>query len=233
MFLSYDFFLLQFVIFLVLISLFYFKDTVYIILNGVIFLSFMSMYAWLNNLDVLINFLIIIDLGVFFTLLAFSFNLIFIFESNFCTKTNTKITPVFLISVFFSLLVFKNETIEITPLFLDYVNWYLIFNTEFLSDMQLLSEIYFSYNFFEFILMNLILYLGLLVALFIIQLRLRFSQTIATTNLNSKIQLRWDNLNYLKSQNIQSQIKQSSVVRVWSSNLKYNDSKRNLNKINW
>ena len=199
----------------------------------------MSILAWVNNLDVLVNFLIVIDLGVFLTLLAFACNLVFIFESVSLLKKSTSrshikivfgLTPVLLSSLG------SNNLINLKPLFLDYMNWYSVLNNELYSDMQLLSEIYFSYNFLEFIIMNLIMYLGLLTAISVSQMRLKFANFKHLMGLNNILRYRPDNNNLYKLQNIQSQVRQSSTVRAWSGHINVNnlnDSKRDMGTVDW
>ena len=70
-----DYFFIQ--IFL-LVTLFFInsaKDLFFSLLNAIIYLGLISIYAWLDDADIFINFLVIIDLGVFFILLAFTLNL--------------------------------------------------------------------------------------------------------------------------------------------------------------
>lgn len=70
-----DFLCLQFLLIFILLLLNTNIELFFIILNSIIYLFIIVCYTWLHDVEIIINFLLIIDLGVFFILLAFILNL--------------------------------------------------------------------------------------------------------------------------------------------------------------
>lgn len=206
---------------------------------------------WLFDLDVFVNFLVIIDLGVFFVLIAFLLNLTRLFQEyktsplalrNYSTKRVLFLTLIFILAVLTILMsATQSQFSNHSPFFEQLSGWTLgpalydwtsIYNFVYFSDLQLMSDLYFRTNIFEFIVMNIFIYLGILVII---------------TTLNAKDWLNtWSTLNdfnlgkfekhlYMRSQNLQFQVKRSATVRVWSRsyyNIKTNDSATNLSTFN-
>lgn len=222
----FDWFFIQLII---LISIFYInfiKESFYLIINSILFLSFISVYLWFYNLDVYVNFLIIIDLGLFFTMLGFSLNLVQLFGvTNYISILNYKILIIFIIlllniNYFTSFFLILPNTLY-SFLMLSFYNWYSLFFIQYSNDLQLLSEIYYNYNFIEFIIMNLLLYIGIFIIFTLINLKLYITKiTINSTTSNSKTLLENNFFHiFFKSQNSQTQINQTMTVRVWSRKL--------------
>lgn len=206
---------------------------------------------WLFDLDVFVNFLVIIDLGVFFVLIAFLLNLTRLFQEyktsplalrNYSTKRILFLTLIFILVVLTMLMsATQSQSSNHSP-FLEQLggwtlgpvlyDWTSVYNFVYFSDLQLMSDLYFRTNIFEFIVMNIFIYLGILVII---------------TTLNAKDWLNtWSTLNdfnlgkfekhlYMRSQNLQFQVKRSATVRVWSRsyyNIKTNDSAADLSAFN-
>lgn len=81
-----DFLCLQFLLFLILILLNTNIELFFIILNSILYLFIIVCYTWLHDVEIIINFLLIIDLGVFFILLAFLLNLTQLFTKLLMTN---------------------------------------------------------------------------------------------------------------------------------------------------
>jgi len=94
--------------------------------------------------------------------------------------------------------------------FVNFYVWYSILNLTYFTDLQLMSELYYVYNSFEFILMNFYLYITILLIYFLFVLVKHYEMTgfkIASSRPSD------DNI-YQKYQNFQKQIKQTATVRV-------------------
>ena len=109
--------------------------------------------------DIYINFLIIIDLGVFFILLGFLLNFVSLFDVSHLSRGRGGFA-VLLLFIFY-LLVLGGRTSAVSsffPFLVLFYDWFAIFNLFYFTDLQLLSDIYFTFSGFEFILMNFYLY---------------------------------------------------------------------------
>ena len=78
-----DFFLLQFLLTVTLLLFFYISENFFFILNAVTYLTAISALLWLHDLDIFVNFLVIIDLGVFFVLIAILVNVSSLFQNTY------------------------------------------------------------------------------------------------------------------------------------------------------
>lgn len=236
-----DYFLVQLSLILVLFFINSSKDIFFSLLNSIIYLGLIAVYSWLDDADILINFLIIIDLGVFFILLAFTLNLTKLFTYNLAT-TNTHYSLLYF-SVFFALIfVFQylygsefcylihSNFLKLWSFLLTFYNWYSVFSFVYFTDLQLLSEIYFHFNLLEFIVMNFVIYFTIVLIYFILTLSTLYKSVSTLFYLPVFKQFnKFNNNFFIKSQNLQNQLSTRANLRVWSrSSFKYNDFKANV-----
>lgn len=228
-----DFLIIQFLLLFILLLLNSNIELFFIILNSILYLLLIVCYSWLQDVDIIINFLLIIDLGVFFILLAFILNLFHLFTQ---LLNNNQLSKVTLIICFIFILCIVSQYFYNLTMNLDYImylqinwfflliyyNWFNIFNIIYFSDLQLLSEIYFFFNLLEFIIMNVIIYLSII----IVYLGLHNWYWLKTyTYLNQLKFLIFINqyqIHYFfKIQNMQNQILTRGVTRIWIKNNEY------------
>lgn len=171
----------------------------------------------------------VIDLGLFFIILAFVINFANLYNYNFTNTINFKNTSLLILlslMVYFIYTAFTNHNCNssslnnnFTPVNL--INWYDLYNTIYMSDLQLWSDIYYILNFFEFIIANLIIYVGITIIVLII--KITDNVHLLKNNLNFKTYLQNNELNYdifMKYQNTQKQVNKTGLVRVWTKKLK-------------
>lgn len=241
-----DYFILQLLVILILLFINYTQDLFFTVLNSILYLALISIYAWLDDADILINFLIIIDLGVFFILLAFVLNIIKMFTFQDLYLNNYYNTLIFFFGIGFILfqwyfsasfaLYLTNYYLIIYNFLITFYNWYSLYTLLYFTDLQLLSEIYFHFNFFEFILMNFIIYFTIALIYFILSYSILVKSIDFLSLPLSFIKFnKFNNHFFIKSQNLQNQILTKANLRVWSrTNFKIkNGFKTNLSKFNW
>lgn len=216
---------------LIFFNIFFFLNVINIItfwyLAG-IYLLLLGLFLFLQNGDIFVGFLWVIDLGV--GLIFFIFILHF---SNFLHQKSTLnlTNKFFFFSLFifffllFFLFFFKNSIYLNFTFFNNwffYISWYdyyEFYNILTITDLNLIREIYFFNNSFEFFLINFMLFYGIFCSInlcFLIKRIFNFLtfNQIKTfnflTNVNSYLFIR--NQNYIKQQNI------STGVRIWLKN---------------
>jgi hypothetical protein len=222
-----DYFAIQ-VLLLLLIILFYnYTELFFSILNLITILLLFSAYLWLYNSDLYTNFILIIDLGLFFVLLCFLINVSWLFSNDTGKLSNLKIMHdwIFILSILLLCIVLSSFlNFNLTPrtesvvhnfllnFELFFFNWISIYQTLFLSDLQLMGDVYFNFNLLEFILLNFLLYIAILITYFFLNyftLFMKFSKQIVQTNQNFNFVF------LLKSQDMQRQIIQAQSVKAW------------------
>lgn len=202
---------IQLVLFILLFFVALASDYIFILLNSALFLFISGMLLWLVELDVYVNFLMIIDLGVFFVLTALLINFISLFQAYNSSGTSIIFFSICLSFIFF----FKWSPSLCLPdtTYIVFYNWFSIFSLNYFTDLQLLSDIYYLFNSFEFIFMNLYLYL----AIFIVYLFFNLKQAV-------ELKFNLHSLNYtnhgettvlMKQQDFHKQSQQLSTVRAW------------------
>lgn len=238
-----ELFFLQILTFIILYLLFTSKETFYILTNCLLFLAVSSLFMWAKDADVYANFLVIIDLGVFLILLAFLLNLTRIFQTPHSTSS-VRSVPYLIIVSWSSLILFlmcaffsfsaeiKSFSNNLSPMSPSYYDWYSLYSFTFFSDLQLLSEIYFHANFYEFVLMNIFLYASLLLVTLI--LNITYPKTLAPLHTYLLLlQRKFEKQVFQRVQKLQSQIKRTATVRAWNTSLADGyDSTSNLSTSN-
>ena len=213
---------IQFIIFLVLFFIYFSVDLFFLILNSTFFLFLLAVYTWNFEGDLFINFLIIIDLGLYFLFYVF-----FLHYSNLFTAVSKLTTSLYNISYYVILAIFLffmpaeiSAGLEIYLILhnqISFYNWYSILNLLFSADLQFLAELYFGFNFTEFILMNFYIYIVLLLVYYLISTT---SIVLFIITICSHISL--NTLSYstfsalLKYQDLERQKNTTEAVRVWS-----------------
>ena len=215
---------------LILITLFFFFTVVNILslwyLAG-IYLVALGFLLYLDDGDIFIGFLWIIDLGVglifFIFILHFS---AFLYQKAIIELTS----KVFIMILFFLLFLILflvcivnpvdtnfNWTLQKTWFF--FISWYDYYDLFFcytISDLNLMREMYFYNNGFEFFLINFMLFYGILSSVcfcFLIKRIFVFMTATQLLNINFLTEI---NVNFfIRNQNFMKQQYASSGTRVW------------------
>lgn len=210
-----DFIFLQLVLLSALVFTLLASDYLFLVLNSTLFLVIFGVLLWFAELDVYVNFLMVIDLGVFFVLAALLVNFVPLFQSHISSTFSTTLVSALLLFSVSSYLLGGELDYYSTPEIIFY-NWADIFGLNYFSDLQLLSDIYYVFNCFEFLIMNLYLYLTILtVYIFFTLKRLLEVSSVFTGNM---FQNNGAHSVVMKQQDFHKQSQQLATVRVWSRN---------------
>lgn len=222
-----DLFLLQTLTFM---TLFFFINTFNIIslwyLAG-LYLVFTGLWLFLDDGDIFIGFLWVIDLGV-----GLVFFIFILHYSNFIHQKVTLdksarefffwlLGLLFLMSFFFFLAQpvdsYYAQGFQKTWFFLiTWYDYYEVFWTQGVTDLNLLRELYFFNNSFEFFLINFVLFYGILGAILLTFLIKRAFMLLNLTQLTQYATLTHVNATYfIRNQNFLKQHLTSSGTRVW------------------
>lgn len=212
---------LQILILITLILVYYSSDLFYFILNSILFLVLITSYVWLKDGDLFLNFLLIIDLGLYFLFFIFFLHYSNLFSSVQLFRSSNLgfvyLTIVLIIcSWSFKFCYLESESFSAVQLQLSFYNWYALSLFVFAADLQLLSELYFGFNFIEFILMNLYIYIVLLAIYYIISLPIVYTLVtwVRSFQYTSLLRLAGSSV-FLKTQDLDKQRTSSEAVRVW------------------
>ena len=231
-------FILQFSLYLCLLFFSLNLESFFMLINSIIYLILVSVYAWNEDIDILINFLVIIDLGLFFIFFSFLIHTTELF--SYQNKKNYLPKLIFFILIFLlyyyyhfsNHFFFLKYTNLINFLYnLNYFNYFNVFNFIFFSDLQLLTELYFAYNFLEFIIMNFYIYIVIVAIYYLVNFNIFLESLSINHLLVKKYQFSTLTFNdFFKVQNLQKQINTPASTRVWSRiKVKLDDSKTVLN----
>ena len=223
-----DIFLLE--ILILLSILFYTCSTNLLILlyTGFLYLILIGILSLINDSDIYIGFLWVIDLGVGLVFFIFILHFTsFLFQKSYFNLSARHFFSLILVSL--SLLIFYyflslpvdnsyNSNLLKTWFFkINYLDYYLIYNSLEVTDLNTLRDTYFFLNGFEFFVVNFSLLFGLLAAIlmcFLIQRvfnYLNYSQIvnykILNTNMSSFI---------IRNQNFTIQQMTFSTINQWS-----------------
>lgn len=196
--------------------------------NSGLYLVLIGIYSLLNEADIYIGFLWVIDLGV--GLVFFIFMLHFLpflhQKSNFnlFSRTTVIYLTIFILLLFYFYFLSFNIDFQ-SHLFLNklwlfnvsYIDYYFIFFSYEVTELNLLRETYFLLNSFEFFLINFSLFFGLITAILLCFLIhrifnfLNFSQ-VKSAKLLNKINSSF----FIRNQNFISQSNAPMFVKTWS-----------------
>jgi len=221
-----DTLVLQVLLTLVLVLVMWSVELFYVSVNAILFLLLISLYLYSLNLDILVNFLVVIDLGLFFALTALILN----FSTLYSNTLGLSISPrqIYKFTLFLSLFVIYKLTFNLLSPLVNtpetvlvyllqenlYFNWLNFFNSLYSNDLNLLNDVYFNFNIGEFVVLNFLLYLAILISyLLVVVLK---SLNLLNFTKSKKLPI----LTFFKTQGLQKQLMQSASVRVWSKSKK-------------
>lgn len=196
--------------------------------NAGLYLVLIGTYSLLNESDIFIGFLWVIDLGVGLVFFIFMLHFVpflhqkskFSFTNRHFMSYNLFILVLLLYLYFFSFNVdtFNNSDLEKSWFFtINYLDYYLIFFSNEVTELNLLREFYFLINGFEFFLINFSLFFGLITAIILCFLIhrvfnfLNYSQII-----NVKVLKSINTSFFIRNQNFVTQSNTPIVTKVWS-----------------
>lgn len=214
-----------------IITLFYFVNTFNILtiwyLAG-IYLVLLGSWLFLDDCGVFVGFLWVIDLGVglifFIFILHYS---TFLHQKSNLNKTSREFSftcsaliSFFSIFLFFSSPIANNSTSEITRNWFFSISWYDYFDFFFaatVTDLNLLHEIYFLNNAFEFFLINFFLLYGIIASVLATFLIKKFFNILNFSQLNGSNFLHNQKSSYfIRTQDYLKQQATSTGTRVWN-----------------
>jgi len=196
--------------------------------NSGLYLVLIGVYSLLNEADIYIGFLWVIDLGV--GLVFFIFMLHFLPFLHQKSNFNILSRHMLLYSTTFLLLLFYFYFLSFnidfsSHLFLNklwlfnisYLDYYFIFFSYEVTELNLLRETYFLLNSFEFFLINFSLFFGLITAILFCFMIHRIFNFLNYSQIKSAKLL--NNLNssfFIRNQNFISQSNAPMIVKTWS-----------------
>lgn len=223
-----DIFLLEI---LILISiLFYTCNTNLLILlyTGFIYLMLVGTLALINDADIYIGFLWVIDLGVGLVFFIFILHFTsFLFQKSFFNLSARHFFTLSLTALSITILYyfissptdnsFSGDLLKTWFFKISYMDYYLIYNSLEVTDLNTLRDTYFCLNGFEFFVVNFSLLFGLLAAILICFLIQRVFNFL---NYSQIINYRLLHLNtsgfIIRNQNFTTQQSMFSTVNQWS-----------------
>ena len=192
-----------------------------------LYLTFIGMYSMLSDADIYIGFLWVIDLGV--GLIFFIFMLHFVPFIHQRSKVNIKskslITYNLSFMLLFSFLYYFSFNADKYTYYglnkmwffsINYLDYYFIYFTNDVTELNLLKETYFLLNGFEFFLINFSLFYGLVTAIilcFLIHRVFNFLNYSQITKL--KLLNKVDSAFFIRNQNFVTQSNAPIVTRNW------------------
>ncbi len=196
--------------------------------NAGLYLILAGSYALLNDADIYIGFLWVIDLGV--GLIFFIFMLHFLSflqqKSKYLLTLRYYTISGIIVITFFSYFYFFSFNVDTTlnydlsrvwSFYITYLDYYFLYFTNEVTELNVLRESYFLLNSFEFFLVNFSLLFGLVSCILLCFLVhkifnfLNYSQ-ITQLKLLSKVDTNF----FIRSQNFITQQNTSANVIVWS-----------------
>lgn len=212
-------------------TLFYFVNTFNILtiwyLAG-IYLVLLGSWLFLDDCGIFVGFLWVIDLGVglifFIFILHYS---TFLHQKSSLQKTSREFTflcctviTLFSILLFFSSPIANNATNEINRNWFFSISWYDYFDFFFavsVTDLNILHEIYFLNNAFEFFIINLFLLYGIIGAILATFLIKKFFNVLNFSQVSGSNFLHNQKSNYfIRTQDYLKQQATSTGTRVWA-----------------
>lgn len=196
--------------------------------NAGLYLILLGLYSLLNDADIFIGFLWVIDLGV--GLIFFIFMLHFVpflhQKSSFNLKSKHIIlyTLVFVnLVIYFYWFSFSIDTSVNGDLGkfwffnISYLDYYLLFFINEVTELNLLREIYFLVNSFEFYLINFSLFFGLVTAILLcFSLHRIFNFLNYSQVKNYKILSKVNSSFFIRNQNFVTQSNTPIITKTWS-----------------
>ena len=165
-------------ILIVVSVLFYSCNTNLLVLlySGGIYLLLLGVFSLINDADIYIGFLWVIDLGVGLVFFIFILHFTsFLYQKSYFTLSLRHFFFIPSLTIFFTIFFYFNSSYSDnstnTNLFknwffkVSYIDYYSLFNTNEVTDLNTLRDTYFLLNSFEFYLVNFSLLFGLIAAI--------------------------------------------------------------------
>lgn len=196
--------------------------------TGGIYLLLLGGLAFINDADIFIGFLWVIDLGVglvfFIFILHFTF---FLFQKSQFNITARHflftLSLLLAVSIFFYFSSFKPDSshyMDLTKTWffkVSYIDYYQLFCSHEVTELNTLKESYFLINSFEFFLINFSLFFGLIASIllcFLIQRIFVFLNYSQIMNINI---LKYIDSNFfIRNQNFITQQSTSDATKTWT-----------------
>ena len=196
--------------------------------NAGLYLIVLGFYALVNDADIYIGFLWVIDLGV--GLVFFIFMLHFLPFLNQKSINNTTRRYLFLYNILILLSVFyfyflssNNDyrcTLDLEKSWffsVSYIDYYKIFFSNEVTELNLLKESYFIFNSFEFFLINFSLFFGLVTAILMFFMIHRVFNFLNYSQIKNTLSLKSLNSSFfIRNQNFITQSNTPIVTKTWS-----------------
>jgi len=195
-----------------------------------IYLVLLGLLLYLDDGDIFVGFLWVIDLGVglvfFIFILHYS---VFLHQKSVFDQNSRQVTAL----AFFMFFLYTTYAFILTPVDLDstggfsktwvfLMNWldyYLIFSSRSVTDLNLLHSIYFVNNNFEFILINFFLFYGIITSVLMsFLIRYIFSKFSLPQFSQYKLLSRPTSMGFIRNQDFLKQQSTSAGERIWSKN---------------
>ena len=214
-----DVFLSQTITLILCFSFIYVLNTFviwYLILS---IICLISMILFLDNFDIFVGFLLLIDLGVILIFLVFVFHFVnFLDNTNLIKRYPTLYVSILLLSILLSIMFIFSNNSTYGYSFSFFITWYDYFLLNlhyFKTDLNLLKEVYFYNNSFEFIVINLFIIYGLVLAIitFFLIKKMNLKKILYFFKSYSKLNLKTSYL-FIRNQNIIAQQDEGSVLKI-------------------
>lgn len=217
--------------FLILLTLtFYLSSTnvMMLLYTGGLYLVLIGLLSMINDADIYIGFLWVIDLGVGLVFFIFILHFTaFLFQKSQFDLSARHFIFTLLIALF-SVVYFYFFSLPADSTFygdlskswffkVSYIDYYMITNSNEVTDLNTLRDTYFLLNSFEFFLVNFSLFFGLIASIlmcFMIQRIFNFLNFSQIMDIN--ILSRADSGFFIRNQNFTRQQNTSGTVRVWA-----------------
>ena len=195
---------------------------------GGFYLVLLGLWLLADDGDIFIGFLWVIDLGVglvfFIFILHYS---TFLHQKSTVDKTSRELSFVLLVLLFFvSYLFFLSQPLDSSYskgfsktwfFFISWYDYYDFFYSFVVTDLNLLREIYFINNSFEFFLINFLLFYGIISSILLSFFIKRVFNFLNVTQLTSASFLsRVNSTFFIRTQNFIQQQSTTSGARVWT-----------------
>lgn len=197
--------------------------------TGFIFLIIAGLIGLLNDGDIFIGFLWVIDLGVGLVFLIFVLHFSTFLSQKSIVNLSLRNRLFFTVLIVFTLIfyyLFPNPTPNSLNNFntthtwffkITFVDYYAIYNSFQITDLQVIKDAYFNFNSFEFFVINFSLLFGLLTAVLLFFLIKRIFIFLNYNYLiNNKLINKVNTNFFIRNQDFIRQQNTSMTTRIWS-----------------
>ena len=195
--------------------------------NAGLYLILVGLYSLLNDSDIYIGFLWVIDLGVGLVFFIFMIHFIpflhqksnFEFNKKQILTFNVIIIFLILYLYFFSFNIDKSPSTNLCNTWffhVSYIDYYFIYFSNEITELNLLKESYFLVNGFEFFLVNFSLFFGLVTAILLCFMIHRIFNFMNYAQIkNVKLLNHLDSSFFIRNQNFVTQSNSPITTRTW------------------